>query len=616
MGPGVAKSLKIDYDNHYQDMKCFTLYPLLLAFLLLRSSLALAGSDSTPRMLVHLLDYLARDYAGAVSDGKIISESEYREQLEFVETVNKTQAAYAYPPTAAPERVRQVTAEIAELREKIHNKADASEVARLATHARTDVIELSGIVTQPAQTPDLERGADIYLHRCSSCHGQFGYGDGVTGKTLNPKPINFHDAQIMKEISALQAFHAIRLGVHGTAMVAQPDLSDQDTWNVAYYALSFITKDANKKSPDVSLGDSSLRIARVKLQEAANSYRLGRLDVAQERALAAYLEGFEPLEPKLRANDPSFVAEIESQMMKVREAIDHHEEIYKVDLAIQRATQKLDEVQERLKRSEMSPWMAFCAAAAILLREGFEAVLVVLAFLGVVRTSGSKRAERWLHGGWMAAVALGVLAWFFSGWLIGISGAQRETMEAVTAFFASAVLLFVGFWLHQKTEIRRWHAFVQDRVKSALEQKSLVGLASISFVAVFRETLEVVLFLRAIWVDCNAAARTGMLAGMLASFLVVLILAWITLRFSRKVPIRQLFATSSLLMAALAVMLLGNGLHSLQEIGKISITAAPISISSAFFGIFPTWETLLPQMALLILIFFLWALGKRRDNVG
>lgn len=596
------------------------LIPLFL-FLLQSQGAAVAAaptaeSERAPRMMVHLLDYLARDYGGAVQDGKVVSDSEYREQLEFAETVVRIQQGYKYPQTASVEKTSQVTGEISQLQKLIVGKSAPSQVSALAGRIRGEVITLTGIATEPAEKPDLNKGAEIYLHRCTSCHGQFGYGDGITAKGLHPQPVNFHDAEVMKDISPLQAFHAVRLGVQGTAMIAQADLSDQDTWNVAYYALSFIERDKEKNAAQRPPGDESLKIARSRLTEAGNAYRSSRIDIAKDKALSAYLEGFEPVEPKLKANDPSFVVEIEALMMGVRQSIDRHEESYKVDIAISKALTKLNEVEERLKRSEMSPWMAFCAAAAILFREGFEAVLVVLAFLGVVRSSGSRRAERWLHGGWVVAVAVGVVAWFFSGWLIKISGAQRETMEAVTAFFAAAVLLFVGFWLHQKTEIKRWQAFVQDRVRSALEQKSLWGLASISFIAVFRETLEVVLFLRAIWVDCSPAARTGLFAGMVASFGAVMVLAWVTLRFSRRIPIRQLFATSSFLMAALAVMLIGNGLHSLQETGKISVTAAPIPISSAFFGIFPTWETLACQLVMLVLIFFLWAWGKRRDRIA
>jgi high-affinity iron transporter len=592
---------------------------LLLSTLFLNLTSAHAASaapvaGTAPRTLVHLLDYLARDYAGAVQDGKVLSESEYAEQVEFAKKLGEIEAQVQYPTSVKKAEVTAVDQGIHELNSLVNNKASPEKVAELARHVRADVIRLSGIVTTPAQTPDLAQGQKLFAQRCASCHGAQGFGDGAAAASLNPKPINFHDPKIMADMSPLQIFNAVRLGVDGTAMAPQADLQDQDTWNISYFALSLYSgsNGGNSDGSGGGAGGNSLGIARHKLTEAAAEYRAGHLAEAQDKALAAYLEGFEPIEPKLKANDPEFVTQIESLMMKVRQTIDGREPVASVDAAVSGALAGLQEVEGKMARSEMSPYMSFTAAAAILLREGFEAVLVVLAFLGVVRTSGNRRAEKWLHGGWIVAVGLGVVAWFFSGWLIGISGAQREAMEAITAFFAAAVLLFVGFWLHQKTEINRWKAFVETQVKTALEQKSLFGLAMISFIAVFRETLETVLFLRAIWVDCGPAAKNGLAAGVAASFLVTLILAWLTLSFSRKIPIRQLFTISSSVMAALAVMLIGKGIHSLQETGTLSITSMPVRFHSEFFGIFPTWETMVSQLLIVGVISFLWNQGRRR----
>jgi high-affinity iron transporter len=590
---------------------------LLVAFSVVTASVASANEDfrerdSVPRTLVHLLDYLARDYAGAVQNGKVISKSEYQEQREFSRKVGQLRDEVKFPPSASQADISVLKKRIDQLQSEIDHKQSPETVAAIAHDARADVIRLSRIATTPPQAPDLAQGHQVYLQRCAVCHGEQGHGDGAGAKGLDPKPINFHNPKVMAALSPLQVFDAVRLGVDGTAMAPQDDLSDQDTWDVAYFALTFVN---NGKGPGDSSGGgsggSSVDIARQKLKQAKQDYRAGRLTEAQDQALAAYLEGIEPIEPKLKASDPEFVSRIETLMMRVREAINSRQPSAGVDAAVSSALSGLNDVDARMQSSQMSPYMSFTAAAAILLREGFEAVLVILAFLGVVRTSGSRKAEQWLHGGWIVALGFGVLAWFFSGWLIGISGAQREKMEAITAFFSAGILLFVGFWLHQKTEIGRWKTFVETRIKAALEEKSLIGLAVISFIAVFRETLEVVLFLRAIWVDCGPAARTGMMAGVVCSFVGTMLLAWAAMRYSRKIPIRQLFTASSSIMAALAVMMIGKGIHSLQETGTLSITTAPLHLHSELLGIFPTWESLVSQLAILALIAILWAIGRK-----
>jgi high-affinity iron transporter len=104
-----------------------------------------------------------------------------------------------------------------------------------------------------------------------------------------------------------------------------------------------------------------------------------------------------------------------------------------------------------------------------------------------------------------------------------------------------------------------------------------------------------------------------MAAGVAVSFIGTMALAALTLRFSRKIPIRQLFTISSSVMAALAVMLIGKGMHSLQETGTLSITSIPVPFHSEFFGVFPTWETMVSQALILGLIAFLWNMGRRRS---
>ena len=75
--------------------------------------------------------------------------------------------------------------------------------------------------------------------------------------------------------------------------------------------------------------------------------------------------------------------------------------------------------------------------------------------LGVLRVGGERRAKLWGHGGWVGALLMGGLVWIFSGWILTISGAGRELMEGITSLVAVLVLLYVGFWLHSKTEIHR-----------------------------------------------------------------------------------------------------------------------------------------------------------------
>jgi high-affinity iron transporter len=169
----------------------------------------------------------------------------------------------------------------------------------------------------------------------------------------------------------------------------------------------------------------------------------------------------------------------------------------------------------------------------------------------------------------------------------------------------------MGFWLHRTTEIGRWTKFINGKVKTALEGKRLFGLAAISFMAVFREAFETVLFLRALWLEGGMSTKWAMSAGAFGAFTLIIFLAWIILKYAAKIPIRKLFDFSASLMTLLAVILIGKGIHSLQETGLLGVTASPINLRFDLIGFFPTLETTLAQLIILVLALSLWFLGKR-----
>lgn len=629
---------------------------VLIFFLFLTPHVrAASNSEHTPRLLVHLLDYLAKDYGGAVSNGKILSQSEYHEQKEFSQSALETN--HDLKETS---KNPEIELKLQTLNKLINSKADAEKVSRLAREIQMKVIEVSGLEVSPTRWPSLSRGQKIFAQNCVACHGNTGAGDGPAGKALNPQPANFLD-QHMSEISPFQAFNTIRLGVPGTGMAPFHSFSDTEVWDLAFYVVSLrhagkaqtqsdsqsswdgellkqvatasdekleltlMDKDETKKasalvalrmhSDDDESGGGSLQIARTELAMALKDYKEDKKDSAKAKALKAYLEGIEPVEPRLRANDSELVSDLESKMAAVRSDIDSNQSVKRVGESVTVANHAIDQAEALLKGHEMSPWLAFLAAAAILFREGFEAVLIVIALLGVIRAAGSRKAALWVHGGWLVALGIGAIAWFFSGWLMKISGAQRETLEGATSLFAVVVLLIVGFWLHSQTEIGRWTAFIHGKVQRALEGKNLWALASISFIAVFREAFETVLFLRAIWLEGGDSSKVAMLTGVLLSLLTVIGMAWAILKFSAKLPIRNLFGISAFIMALLAVILTGKGLHSLQETGALSVSSSPHFIRFDLLGIYPTWETLLSQILILLAVFALWTWGKRPSPV-
>jgi high-affinity iron transporter len=201
--------------------------------------------------------------------------------------------------------------------------------------------------------------------------------------------------------------------------------------------------------------------------------------------------------------------------------------------------------------------------------------------------------------GWIAALGAGAATWWIASNVVAVSGASREVIEGVSALLAAAILFYVSYWLLSKTEAARWQSFLDDRLRSALSRGSLGMLATLSFVAVYRECFETVLFFQALAAQAGPDGRGALLGGIAAGAVVLGLLALVVFRFGRRLPMRRFFAASSLLLYGLAVVLAGHGVAALQEAGWIPAT--PVSLFRfEWLGIYPTAQGLAVQGALLV----------------
>jgi len=310
--------------------------------------------------------------------------------------------------------------------------------------------------------------------------------------------------------------------------------------------------------------------------------------------------------------DSALRVEIEREMMGLRSAITDGQPADAVAAQVGRIDGLLDRAQDKLSSEGLSPATAFASSLLILLREGLEAILVLAAIVAFVRKTGRRDALAYVHLGWIAALVLGALTWWAASTVISISGANRELTEGVTALIASAMLLYVGYWLHSKSYANAWQHFIRDQVNAALDKGTLWAMAVISFLAVYRELFEIVLFYQTLWVQAGAAgpsaAHSAVLAGIAAAAGLLALLAWVILKYSVRLPLGPFFSATSGLLALLAVVFAGNGVAALQEAGVIA--ANPIRfISVPLLGLHPTLQGVTAQAAALglVLLGMLWA---------
>ena len=576
-----------------------------------------------------LVDYMAVDYADAVHDGQVTNPGEYEEMNLFIGDIRTRVLAL---PGVSPE----LEAMVAKVAQDIESKADPA-VLRHDAHALGDALmALHPQPPSPATAPDPTDGARIYAANCASCHGAAGAGDGPAGEGLDPGPVDFTDRVRARERSVLALYQVTTQGLEGTAMLPFSTLSPAERWDVATYVsgLSFTPDELArgrvlfegsavraeipdlrrwaKLSPtalasslpqadaDAVLGfvrhhpdaveapaSDVLGVARTRLAQSLAAYEAGDATRAQELALASYLDGFEPVEPLLAAH-PEAKAQVEEAMKAYRSAIGQKQDVAQVRALAAAVSEGFDATAIALRPGESDFSTVFIAALLLLVREGMEALLVVVAILSMVRKTERPELVREVHLGWVGALLAGVATWIAATTLITISGAQRELIEGFGGLLAAAVLVFVGIWMHDKSVAGRWQKYVATKVGAALGSGSRLGLIGLVFVVVYREVFETILFYTALWAEGGPAP---VLAGLVLGTAILGGLAYALSTASRRLPLAQFFGISAALMAFLAIVLAGKGLAALQEAGFAPMTLVALP-SFPLLGIHSTVEGL------------------------
>ena len=596
-----------------------------------------------------LLDYVAVDYGGAVRNGKVVSVTEYAEMREFSNSVSEKVASL--PPKPAKS---ELIGESARFRGLIERKAAPGDVASAARALGARLLAAYPVPLGPKQPPDLSRGAQLFQQNCASCHGAKGDAQTAIARQLDPPPIAFADRDRASQRSPFALYQVINQGLEGTAMQSFAQLPDADKWALAFEASRFAYPEAlqqqgkriwdsdpavRAKIPDLnalsSLSESqlsrqigadragpviaylranpnalvgkasTLSIARARLDESLAAYRVGNRDQAKRLALAAYLDGFEPVEPMLSARNATLLAKVEQEMGQLRAGIAANRDPDEISAQVAQIQSLFDEAEATLAPDQASNASAFLGAFTILLREGLEALLIVVAMLAFLNKADRPELTRPVHIGWTSALAAGVLTWWVATSLITVSGASRELTEGFGSLLAAAVLLFVGIWMHGKAQAGQWQRYIREKLHNALAQDSRWFLFSLAFIAVYREVFETILFFTAMAAEGSVAS---LVMGGLAGCAVLAAIAVAMLRFGQRLPIGKFFSYSSALVAILAVVLAGKGVAALQEAGLVSIHPLTALPRISLLGLFPTLQGITAQFVTLaaLLLGFAW----------
>jgi len=622
---------------------------LVLPVLALCSANLLADTVEGAPKALHLLDYIGADYPPTVEAGKVIDDSEYREQVEFLGVL---QGLIADLP-AKPEKA-ELEQGIASLNDAVKAKADGALVARQARQLGARLAVAYEVSQAPIITPDPSRGAPLYAQHCSVCHGDTGAGDGPAGVGLTPPPANLRDAARTDHLSLYAIYNTLGLGVEGTDMPSFADqLDDRQRWDLATYIAGFTADPAAAKGdksynladlarqtpseveaaegpqaaatfraqraqpPQVKRGPAQLLdYTASTLDKSLAAYRAGDREQAYDLSVAAYLEGFELVESSLDNVDANVRKDTEKALMAYRQALQD-------GLPAEQAEQRLDAAKAKLKESAgllgsdgLSWSLSYISGLLILLREGLEAILVLAAILAFLRNTGQQSAVRSVNVGWGLALLAGLATWALAAYVIDVSGSQRELLEGATALFASVMVLWLGVWMHDRRHAAAW----QDYIKSSLVGGGgRFGFAVLAFFSVYRELFEVILFYETLWLQAGPAGHNAVLAGGATALVLLVGLAWVILRGSAKLPLTLFFGINAALLCALSVVFAGHGVKALQEAGIFG-TRPVAFFDFDWLGIHADAYSLTAQAVAIVAIIVLYSRSriaeKRRAQVS
>jgi high-affinity iron transporter len=359
--------------------------------------------------------------------------------------------------------------------------------------------------------------------------------------------------------------------------------------------------------------ESPLAFSKRLLEESLARYREGKFDLAYELAVTSYLEGFELAEVGLSAVAPTLKLDLEREMYAYRNLIKSHAPEGELVQALAHIEVQLNEAQSLLGGTGLAPGVAYSSSLVILLREGLEAILLLAVVVAFLIKTGRRDALKYIHIGWLTALLLGFATWVAATYVVDISGASRELTEGVTALIAASILLYVGFWLHNKLQAQRWKAFIETKVQGALDNGTLWSVALVAFIAVYREVFEMVLFYQTLWLQAGSGGQHMVLMGFLSAAAALVVLAWLIFKFSVRLPLRLFFAINSVLLYLLAVVFAGKGVAALQEAGVLPVNSVNFPTIDVL-GMYPNLQALgLQGLLVLAAVVFVYMSRRKKD---
>lgn len=465
------------------------------------------------------------------------------------------------------------------------------------------------VATLRSDDQSVREGEGVYAAFCAACHGPTGAGDGgPLAASLSVRPPALSDLAVQGRFTDQELAQLIERGRPGTPMPGFARTLDRDQLATVIAYLRVLPS-AERQQHQVSPAAATFSAVRRQLDSAV-ALRSDKV------AFDAYLT-FEQVETAVRAKNAGLASELEDAFASFRARAAAGAGDAELDAIHGRLLAGLERA-ERLVSDRSSGTNLFMQSFVLLLREGFEAILIVAALMAFLAKAGAVERRRHVAQGAWAAVAASVVTAVVVELLFEITPGEREALEGITMLLATAVLFYVSYWLLSKIEVAKWNAFVKGRMEDALSTGSGFALASVAFLAVYREGFETILFYKALLTSAGPASGGGaaaVVAGVLLGAVALVIVYVAISRFGVKVPLKPFFAVTSAMLYYMAFVFAGKGIADLQESGLVRTSVVEWAPRIPVLGIYPTIQSLALQLLLVVLL-VVAVVWLQRDRVS
>lgn len=364
---------------------------------------------------------------------------------------------------------------------------------------------------------------------------------------------------------------------------------------------------------DYSKVYNDIKIALNELSQNYEGFSLNSIDSLQN----IYLDIFEAsgMESKIGAVDSALKLKIESYFSKGVALI-------KASASKEELKQNFDELEKLIEQSldkiqESSPISLFIWALGIILREGLEALIIIVAIVSYLIQSGNQKRLSIVYSAFWSGIFLSFVSAFLISWFFKEqAGQSRELLEGITMLIAVVLLFYVGFWLLSNAQNKKWINFVKTQAVEAISNNSAKALWFSVFLAVFREGAETILFYQALLFDAKTNLDYSfILAGLVGGLVILSILYYLLKNGALKIPLKQFFYITSYVIFYMVFVFMGKGIGELIEAKVITPSLIPFDFDGILWlGIYPYYESIIPQFMVLILLIMGIFITKQISN--